>query len=197
MTVGALSPQRIVGQIEWVLKKRHDARFIAIRSPLPGAWPQYVDCGERRFKIRWCSSPLEMREVLSETPDDGVVILTALQETDLGGDVLARLCMERLFSIESWRMLGDAFQARKLDPRLRGCDWMADLLLENRPPEGYVPVPGGVLDADTAWRTLLSSTLGLLEARPDLETLLHWTVADDGPYRFTRLPDAAQKGIAG
>jgi len=196
VTVGALSPQRIVGQIDWVLKKRHDARFIAIRSPLPGAWPQYVDCGERRFKVRWCSSSLEMREVLSETPDDGIVILTALQETDLGGDVLARLCMERLFSIESWRMLGDAFQARKLDPRLRGCDWMADLLLENRPPEGYAPVPGGVLDADTAWRTLLSSTLGLLEARPDLETLLHWTVTDDGPYRFARLPDAVQKGIS-
>lgn len=197
MTVSALSPQRIVGQVDWVLKKRRDARFIAIRSPSRGAWPQHLDCGERRFQIRWCGSPLEMREVLSETPDDGVVILTDLQETDLGGDVLARLCMERLFSIESWRMLGDAFQARKLDPRLRGCDWMADLLLENRPPEGYAPVPGGVLDADTAWRTLLSSVLGIAEARPDIETLLHWTVVDDGPYRFVRLPDAAQKGIAG
>jgi len=196
VTAAALSPQRILGQVDWVLKKRRDARFIAIRSPLRGAWPQHVDCGERRFQIRWCASPLEIREVLSELPGDGVVILTDLLETDLGSDVLARLCMERLFSIESWRMLGDAFQASKLDPRLRGCDWMADLLLENRPPEGYAPVPGGVLDVDTAWRTLLASVLGIAEARPDLETLLHWTAGDDGPHRFAQLPDGARKGIA-
>lgn len=197
MVVGALSHQSIKGQVDSVLKRRPNASFIAIRSPVRGAWPQHLDCGERKFRIRWCGSPLEMREILSEAPDDGIVILTDLKETELGSDVLARLCMERLFSVESWRMLGDAFQARKLDPRLRGNDWMADLLLESRPPEGYAPVAGGVLDADTVWRTLLSTTVGLAEVRPDLETLLQWTVDGDGPYRFSSLPDPARRGIAG
>lgn len=196
MAIGALSAQRISGQLERVLGKRPDARFVAIRSPARGAWPQHLSCGGRRFELRWCHSPLEIRDVLSEPPDDGLVILTDLRETDLGGDVLARLCLQRLFSVESWQMLGDAFQARKLDPRLRGCDWMAELLLERRPPEGYPPAPSGVLNADTAWGTLLSTVLGLPDARPDLETLLQWTAAGDGPYRFGQLPEAARSGIA-
>lgn len=196
MAIGALSVQRISGQLERVLGKRPDARFIAIRSPARGAWPQHLSCGGRRFELRWCRSPLEMRDLLSEPPEDGVVILTDLQETELGGDVLARLCLQRLFSVESWQMLADAFQARKLDPRLRGCDWMAELLLERRPPEAYPPAPGGVLNADTAWRTLLATVLGLTEARPDLETLLDWTVSDEGPYRFSQLPEPARNGIA-
>ncbi len=196
MAAGAPSLYHITTQLDRVLKDEKDARVLAIRSPSRGAWPLDVERNGRRFRLRWCSSPLEVREALSEERHDGLIVLTDLQETDLGSDVLARLARGRLFSIESWRMLRETFQARQIDPRLRGCDWMADLLLENRPAEGYPPVPGGVLDADTAWRALLSSVIGLAESRPDLDALLEWSLDDEGPGHFARLPETTRTGIA-
>ena len=59
-----------------------------------------------------------------------------------------------------------AFSARGIDPRLRGYDWLVDLLLERSPPppNGYPPAPSGILDLDTAWREVLAQFLGLQEA---------------------------------
>jgi hypothetical protein len=34
-------------------------------------------------------------------------------------------------------------------------------LLEAMPPEGYTPVPAGVLDSETAWKLVLEGRLGL------------------------------------
>jgi hypothetical protein len=73
---------------------------------------------------------------------------------------------------------------------------MADVLLDNAPPGGYPPVAGGVLDAETAWRHLLDHTLGLVEARPDAELLLQWTIGDGSIGRFSRLSSSLAEEIA-
>ena len=196
MVAGAPSLYHIASQLDRVLKEDKGDCVLAIRSPSRGAWPSHVERHGRRFLLRWCSSPLEMREALSEERQDGLIILTDLLEADLGSDVLARLARGRLISIESWRMMRETFQARQIDPRLRGRDWMADLRRENQPAEGYAPVPGGILDADTAWRALLSSVFGIHEPRPDIDALLEWSLDKNSRIDFASLPEAARQGIA-
>ena len=65
----------------------------------------------------------------------------------------------------------------RVDSRLASQNWMASLLLENVPSGGYAPVPGGFLDLDTAWSQILRSSLGLETGRPDMLTLLRWTLS--------------------
>jgi len=187
-----------IHHIDAVLRHVPGARFLAIRSPVPAAWPARIERDGRSFRLRWCGSSLEVREVLAGEDDgeDGVIVLTSLSEAELGSDVLARFARGKLFAVESWLMLREAFQARQLDPRLRGNGWVADFLLEHRPPDGFAPVSGGVLDADTVWRTLLSIAIGLEDARPDLDLLLGWTLSDDGLYRLAQLSAEARDGIA-
>src|SRR5690606_21715867 len=57
-------------------------------------------------------------------------------------------------------------------------------------------VPGGVLDADTAWRHLLARTIGLDAQRPEVEAVLDWTLDTTGIDRFLALPQDAREGIA-
>src|SRR5262249_1058441 len=147
---------------------------------------------------RWCESPLAARQYLSAVESrelEGVVLLTSLSERELGGDVIARLSRGRVFQIESWDMVSQLFQAREVDSRLAGQNWMASLLLENVPPGGYVPVPGGFLDLDTAWSQTLRSSLGLETGRPDVLTLLRWTMSTENVARYAGLSEAARQHV--
>jgi hypothetical protein len=152
----------------------------------------------RNFRLRWCESPLEARQLLIDesSSSDGLVLLTPLSDEDIGTDVLSTFPRGRLIAVDSSEMLCAAFQARHMDFRLRNKAWMADLLLDHAPPGGYPPVAGGVLDAETAWRHLLDHTLGLSEARPDAESLLQWTIEDGTIDRFSRLPANLKEEIA-
>jgi len=73
---------------------------------------------------------------------------------------------------------------------------MASLLLENVPPAGYPPVPGGFLDLDSAWSQILRACLGLEGGRPDVLTLLRWTMSADSVARYAGLPDAAKPHVS-
>jgi hypothetical protein len=57
-------------------------------------------------------------------------------------------------------------------------------------------VPGGFLDLDTAWSQILRSSLGLETGRPDILTLLRWTLSTESIARYARLPDAAKPHIS-
>ena len=190
VTLRAPSSQQIASQIEAVLKRMPEARLIGIRSASQRPWPRTIERLGHRFQVMWSDSGLELRERLAAMRADGegLVVLTNLSDEVLGNDLLARFAKARLLLPNSWDMLRDAFQARDVDPRLGGEDWLAELLLEHAPVEGYPPVPGGVLDADTAWRHVLAHTIGLNAVRPDIETLLEWSLDDSGLNRFLSLP---------
>jgi hypothetical protein len=190
---------QIATQVEAILAREPDARCIAIRSPAPEAWPDTLALRNRAFSVRWCESPLAARQYISETETggrEGVVLLTSLGERELGSDVIARLSRGRVFQIESWDMVREVFQAREVDSRLANQNWMASLLLENLPPGGYAPVPGGVLDLDTAWSQILRSSLGLETGRPDVLTLLRWTMNTELVARYAGLPETSKQQIS-
>lgn len=191
-----LAPSR--RQIEMFLDREPEARVLGIRSPVRRPWPEFIEHSGKRFKIVWCDSVLEIREALAgieDAPDARLVLITQLEESLLGADVVARFPRGRLMAASRWDALRAAFSARDLDPRLRGQDWLSDLLLERPPATSYPPVPGGVLDLDTAWRFCLEHAVGLPDARSDVDALLAWTAGEGNLDRFASLPVATRDKI--
>ena len=132
-------------------------------------WPEFIERRGRQFRIAWCESVLDVREALAEieeAADARLLLITNLEDSALGADVVARFPRGRLVATSRWDALRAAFSARDLDPRLRGQDWLSDLLLERPPVAGCPPVPGGVLDLDSAWRFCLEHAVGLPPPRP-------------------------------
>ncbi|KAA0570332.1 BREX-2 system phosphatase PglZ [Azospirillum sp. Sh1] len=197
VTLLAPTTAQIRAQVEAVVRHDPQVRALGIRSPNRQAWPERLDCAGRAFTLVWCESSLAARQALTERDGDtGVVLLTNLSSEMLGDDVVARLAKARLLTVEAWEMVREAFQARNIDPRISGKPWLAELLLEHAHRGPYPPVPGGLLDADTAWANLLDRLLGLPFARPDAEALLRWSISDGALARFTSLPPTARSGIA-
>ena len=191
------SAQQIADQIDGVLARSPDARLIGIRASARRAWPDTIERGGHRFKVLWSESALSLREALAavDGEDCRLVVLTSLSDEALGTDLLARFHKARLLEPSIWQMLRAAFQARDVDPRLAGDDWLVALLLEHAPTDGYPPVQGSVLDADTAWRHLLARTIGLDAPRPEVEAVLDWTLDGTGIERFLALPQDARGQI--
>ena len=161
-------------------------------------WPEFIERRGKQFRIAWCESALEAREALAEieeAADARLLLITNLEDSVLGADVVARFPRGRLMAANRWDALRAAFSARDLDPRLRGQDWLSDLLLERPPVAGYPPVPGGVLDLDTAWRFCLEHAIGLPDARADVAALLTWTAGEGNLDRFEVLPQATRDKI--
>jgi hypothetical protein len=153
----------------------------------------------RRFRLAWCDSELLIREQLDaveEDGTDGIVVLTPLDTADLGADVLGRFPHARLDETDRWGALRSAFRARDIDPRLRAHRWLADLLLISAPPAGYPPVAGGILDLDTAWRSVRERLLGLPEGRGDAMALLWWSLDEVNLGRLAAIPEEARARMA-
>ena len=191
-----LAPTR--RQLEAFLDREKESRVLGVRSPIRRPWPEFIERNGRQFRVAWCESPLEVREALAgieDASDARLLVITNLEDSQLGADVIARFPRGRLMAASRWDALRVAFSARDLDPRLRGQDWLSDLLLERPPAAGYPPVPGGVLDLDTAWRFCLEHAVGLPDARADVAALLAWTAGEGNLDRFHALPQASRDKI--
>lgn len=200
------SVRQIIAQVDVVLRQDADAQAIGIRAQGDGAWPPQIRIGERDFSVAWCPSPITVREQLvgiTSLPNQGeirpgVVIMTPLSDQAVGADVLARLSRGRIFSIEAWDMVRHAFQAKDIDSRLARWPWVAEALMENLPPSGYPPARGGLLDVETAWSHVLRAVLGLATestGRPDLPSLLRWSLSPQPALRYADLSEKARHQI--
>jgi hypothetical protein len=156
-----------------------------------------LDIDGESYVVAPCRSTLEVRERLAQAEDDGqrLILITALSESELGEDVVARLARRRLAPIDPWEGAVRLFLASKADPRLRREGWMASALVESAPPSGYPAVPAGVLDRDTAWTAFFVHRLGLPDGRPDAVSLLRWTLESQQVARFDSLDSAARQGV--
>jgi len=180
---------QIKAQVTAIRQKVPNARVIGIRAARRWTGERLKQDGQETFRIEQCDSPLHMRMVLQS--DDGTaitVLITSLEEGELGDDILVRLARRRLFSIDSWQIVKLLFQARTIDPRITQHGWLAEYLLEAVPVDGFPPAPGGFLDAETVWPILLGRHMGFVTDRPDLLALLQWSLNPENIERLQATP---------
>ncbi len=164
---------QIKAQVAAIRKKLPGTKSIAIRSKAKWSGKtSYEDNGEV-FQIHQCDSPLAMRLALRESGDERTTVLvTDLDDHDISDDILVRLKPRKLIPLDSWQIVKALFQVRAVDPRVTRYGWMADVLMDLIPPNGYPPVATGFLDAETVWGIVLDHYLGLSGYSLDLLVFL-------------------------
>jgi hypothetical protein len=138
-----------------------------------------------------------MCEVLTSHAEAGppLVIVTPLDDGQLGLNLLVRFAGRRLYRMDRWRLVCDLFRARQLDPRLASQGWVADALLQHVPEGGYPPVASGWLDVDTVWAHLCRQYLGLDNGRPDAVALMAWSLCGENLRRYEALLPEFRAGL--
>ena len=189
----SLSTPQIKAQLEAVLGRDADATAIAMRSPTQQPWPETIRLSNRQFELRWCDSPLALREALLELEQKdpasaGLVVLTPLATNQVADDIAARLSRGRIFEPQGWDIVRQLFQAKEIDARLGRYSWMPQLLIETAAQRAYAPVASGFLDLDTAWREVLDRAVGITVARPDAQALLQWSIQPSTDVALNQLP---------
>ncbi|MEY8689674.1 MAG: BREX-2 system phosphatase PglZ [Leptothrix sp. (in: b-proteobacteria)] len=195
-----VSTPQITAQLDAVLAREPGARAIAIRATKDQTWPDHLPHRGRSFSVRWCASMLAIRSALTELDESandvsGLVLMTPLSEHEVSQDILTRLARSRIFQPEGWAVIRELFRAKEIDARLGRQPWMPQLLIDGTAQGDYEPVPSGFLDLDTAWREVLSRSLGLGPTRPDAVALLAWTLSPASSIALDALPEAARVAV--
>ena len=157
----------------------------AFTSPPPGPGPDEVEFEFGKAQSRPGRHGVQIRRRCG-TPSRSkgrIILLTQLQQADLGHDVVARLARSRLFAIDHWASLCALFRAKELDRSI--CDpAIAQALIEYAPPDGYPPVSAGILDGGTVWRAISRHVFDMGESEPDLVSLLLWATTKSASARY-------------
>src|SRR3989440_11283030 len=128
MTQPAPTFGQIRARVQAVRRKVPDARAVGIRTLGRYGGERLRADGAETYRIEQCDSPLAARvTLLDEEPGVTMTVLvTGLSDRELGDDVLVRLAKHKLFTIDSWQIVKELFQAQTVDPRLRSHTWIAD-----------------------------------------------------------------------
>jgi hypothetical protein len=204
MTSGrSLTLAQLRNHVADIRKKVPEARLIGLHISNGWEGADHLDCDGQTYTVVRADTVLALREALleAEARPQPTVLLTALDEAELGLDVRARLAKGRLIPVDLWDSVRRLFKAREIDPTVRARG-VAQALLEHAPADGYPPVPAGVLDAGTVWRTLFRHALRLRDGEPTLARLLIWAATSAaGVERYRSAPDdfraAARQRLGG
>src|SRR5262245_8955576 len=106
------TPEQIAAQVALIRRDRPDDRVIGIHAP--GPWPggTTLTVQGEPLPVAYCASALQVSEALVSHPAAAppLVLLTPLDDGQLGLDVRARLAGRQLFHIDRWQMVRDLFR---------------------------------------------------------------------------------------
>ena len=138
----------------------------------PGAWTgaDAITVEGNELPLRYCSSPLELREALASMDQTSLILLVSIPENHLGQDVLARLFRHRLLHIDRWQLVQEAFGVTQIDPRLFALNWMPEILLNSVPAKRIALAT--VLTLDEAVESCLAPIFNTEARTLDLQGLL-------------------------
>lgn len=192
-----LTPGLLRSQLSAVRKKIPSAKVVGLRSRSVWDGEPMLRVGQEEFLVRQCNSELAMRESIIEAEDGGfpLVILTPLQDAQLGRDLLVRLARRKLLRLDVWDSLRDLFQAQNVDPRARHYQWLADALMEEVPSAGYKPAPNGIVTVEHIWAEFLCLRLRMPSAQPDARDLLRWALQPDAVAHFHGLTPKQKEDV--
>lgn len=197
MTIAAISPQQLRSLVEDKWQRDQDAPAVGLHVTTAWSGPAEVEFDFGKASVVRADTVFQVREALlsAESQNRRIILLTKLQYSDLGNDVVARLARCRLFPIDDWASLCALFRAKELDRSI--CDQaIAQALLENRPKDGYPPVSAGILDAGTVWRAISRHVFEMGESEPDLVGLLLWAASKSGSARYLSASDELKASVS-
>lgn len=190
MTVGTLSAQQLRSLVEDKWQRDEDAPAVGLHVTNSWTAPGEVEFDFGKARVVRADTVFQVRQALAsaERNKSRIILLTRLQQGDLGNDVVARLARSRLFPVDHWASLCALFKAKELDRSI--CDpALAQALMEYAPADGYPPVSAGVLDGGTVWRAVSRHVFDMGESEPDLVSLLLWASSKSGPGRYLGVAD--------
>ena len=190
--MAVLTDKQLTAQIRNWRKKKIDSLAYGIRTDQEFSGNPRLEIDGRTYQVAECRSDLEARELLAQAGGNGLVMLFRVGHQRLGEDLLARLAKERLLSVDSRQSLRELFQAATIDPRILSNSKLVDALVAAAASKGGITSAVGVLDMDLAWSVLLGRP-EIINRRPDLVTLLRWSLSDDEWMGISLLePDVRQ-----
>ena len=196
MTVATISPQQLRSLVEDKWQRDLNAPAVGLHVTTGWRGPTEVEFDFGKAFVVRADTVFQVREALlsAERQNRRMILLTKLQNGDLGHDVVARLARCRLFPIDDWASLCALFRAKELDRSI--CDQaVAQALLENAPSDGYPPVSAGILDAGTVWRAVSRHVFEMGESEPDLVGLLLWAASKSGSARYLSASDELKASL--
>ena len=130
-----------------------------------------------RYTVVPAVSALAVRDALTQGDEDRVVVLTDLEDEEIGIGVLAHAVRQRSMVLDVWDTVRQQMRVRDvLDSNLvRDGETVARALVDREPADGWPPAPGGVLTRDHAYRCLVSTLLGLAPRQLDVPGVLDWS----------------------
>ncbi len=138
-----------------------------------------------------CPSVLAIWEAIDQRDPSGwTVVLTNVDDEDLGDTVLAHLLDGRLITPDPWDALRSNFSATTIEPALYRTSndrAIANGLLATLSADAYIPAPGGVLTRDHAMAALARDTLGIvkdIDVEIDTLAVLEWSRSSDVTERI-------------
>ncbi|MFC4060598.1 BREX-2 system phosphatase PglZ [Planomonospora corallina] len=183
----------------------HRRGVVGVQARLEWTAEREFTVNDAAVRVEVCPSPLAVREAMLRHGDGYLVVVTDLDDADLGIGIRAHLLRGRLLTLRPWDMLKQSFQARDIDPLLLDEGWAAGALARWEPPEGWPKAPGGTLTRDHALGHLASAVLGasrdgerhLSPHHPDALGLLRWSLDPVAVHRLTSLPADVREGLTG
>lgn len=148
-------------------------------------------------RVVGCPSVLALWEAIdARNPDEWTVVLTSVDDDELGDTVLAHLLDGRLFTPDPWEALRSNFAASTIEPALyRSANdrSVANGLLAVLSGSDYPPAPGGVLTLDHAMSTMSRMVLGIVkDSDVEIDTLavLEWSRSQQAVDGLAQLAEA-------
>lgn len=150
-----------------------------------------------------CPSVLAIWEAIDgRNAEEWTVVLTSVDDDDLGDTVLAHLLDGRLITPDPWDALRSNFSATTIEPALyRGANdrAVANGLLGVLSSAGYTPAPGGVLTRDHAMTAVARDMLGMVkdaDVEVDTFAVLEWSRSSQAATSLIELRSYSELTVA-
>lgn len=189
MTLAPATEPIIRAKLAKAGSKHHRAGVLGIRAQPEWGKGSFVHDGIS-VSVVGCPSVLSIWAAIEDhRADQWTVVLTSVEEDELGSGILAHLVDGRLLLPDPWDALRENFSAATIEPalyRVSNDRALASGLLTVLSSDAYSPAPGGVLTRDHAMAAVSTHVLGL---SANVATVLD--VA--GILQWSRHPDSADK----
>ena len=134
-----------------------DVSTLGIHADTAAIETDEIEVDGQHWQVRTVSSPYLVRRELSRlAKGERMVVVTPLDEGELGIDILSRFPSPRLERVEPWRMVAEHFGAESLDPRLSTLAWLPQAMQHLGNAGAVEPSSGSRLGLEHVWTELLA-----------------------------------------